>query len=1722
MFLLKLLIFCVLTRSIQLIIISDGINIKVLETGKDTSYPSGEVISMYTKGNTGRTPEISPEVITVQLDSIDVETVLINEKKKQIIWYIDTQLLEKERNIYNFKSSKFTHSGQEFYVMEINNDAFSYDRHVSAYYCRQDEYIDIPVRPSKTDPKYVFTAPLSGCNLVADYLDADSLRVYHVAHENAQYNRLPDKEGHGMVAAITYKDYGYQSVPGESKKLENFLGDAMMEFDGFDWNMHYQAYFKRLYVKMMQFKPNIGYSAEIWYHKDTTVLSQGQFKIRNRDRYNVLRAKLMIVDEPSQILTSDTRVLPPYSEWLKGEHKRLADKSLEEASGLESDGRIKEAANAYVKSLKFLDKFDTKETISMIRKKINDLRIQDKSDTDAISTCFRGGFKRKRSTSNCLFNRKDVERFSDGTINVRRPDDVNINSEKFFKFLKNNKNSAMNEQLMQVFKNNKQIKIDMQENVIFQRVIDDHGFDQLTKKQRLNHLNTDLLTDNRNLNLKNGAKIRNRLTKTVDKIMLVYGIGNVVSTCSDGSKLSCGLSVGRMTWSLASNSVERVVVKYTPKITSAVAQSATKLIASRILPKNSKFVIHFIGAKYGAKIAHGTVGAVGVIFDVYDVKVSAKNMIHCMNRENTDDPCSEKEFRDSIASLTFAGVSLVSGVALLATPGIGTAVSVAIMVGQGTYNGISNIIEYRDKYQTTHMENWNIFWDTFFDLPIDDNIVGLAMQKEFVDHKAKMAWEFLENSPQNVFACGLGLGYKYANKDPLPHHAKIILNSKSTAYGKDLSRAIPNPIANSTMLCLPHYSHDNFENGVRQNVSTAIHYCENALVIADKRRIVNGDSIVLYLKDVDEGQVVGSNKFKNIFLVYRGNTEIIGGNYTINKFMLFSPLFSNRIVGGIHSMNIIDVSGMTKFQRLVIEFQQRSCIGGRFIAMLQNFQVLSDRIDSKNYTYIGRTNNLDVVSCFTICANPVLMIDSSGGIDKNTMDIVKNCKNVILSPFTKMISTTNNHTIYVVTKGYIGSDLYSSIDISLGSPANILFPEFELIDDSVQLTYRNNENTLSIKIKFGLHNENVYDVELKNFIYPKEGMASPFYLFDKFGYNVVPRITASSNDNITEIDSFELHIGCTKECSTLVDKQLKRQKNSTRQFRVLTTIKNSKKNETFTLGSQFNDVIYMSGRTSFAGQEGSDIYVIENIDSINDDDRKIYHINNNANDYNNIDVLSVRSVPNKYTINKCDLHITFNDRITVQFENYFLDVQHQHIMFLNDANEAFVPNIPEYFDCSTGTTSIVDGDLVRFIHATSTQNEFLFSKDFDENNIMIDGIASELDLYKDGNDLMLIRSIQSNPLTIKFEDFYLDRAKWENIYLMLYDKGTILHTDGLLFDDDDVKELKTEIQQDYESIFEEYAMDFSEALKIIDHNNPHDIITKSNEHIGILIITNIEPRRLKVQRNMIGGGEGDKDLILIDEQSKNELRIKNWDTNPSHRISIIEFQLDLFEPVTIRNLNQYTTQDVDKIQELINTANENYKYRREFTKQTEIGVKCLVSLNGLMRKVDTYPCTGHMSLDDQIYFIEKYCDVERLTAFRENASVEQTLTVIRSLKTDFILNGNAHKHEITYCSNLYLQPIDKTNDATDSKFNLANYILYMAIKSGNAETVCTLFGNASVSVTDRDIDGCYPLHWTAKFGQTEIAKYLNSCKNHLFRDEFKTFFSNCLFLSFFFFCFFFK
>lgn len=151
-----------------------------------------------------------------------------------------------------FTMDKLTYSGESkgaFNALRIvdipKGEIPDKDNAVSGFWAPQGGYVDIPLKPTGTDPDHVFTPGFSGCSLTVDQLNDNVLRVRHVegSKENAQYNELSSGEhGMGLSAAMEFQDYGYASNE-QGQQEQVTTGFAFMKYDRKQqvWNIHYQT-----------------------------------------------------------------------------------------------------------------------------------------------------------------------------------------------------------------------------------------------------------------------------------------------------------------------------------------------------------------------------------------------------------------------------------------------------------------------------------------------------------------------------------------------------------------------------------------------------------------------------------------------------------------------------------------------------------------------------------------------------------------------------------------------------------------------------------------------------------------------------------------------------------------------------------------------------------------------------------------------------------------------------------------------------------------------------------------------------------------------------------------------------------------------------------------------------------------------------------------------------------------------------------------------------------------------------------------------------------------------------------------------------------------------------------------------------------------------------------------------------------------------------------------
>ncbi|OJH31527.1 Phosphocholine transferase AnkX [Wolbachia endosymbiont of Armadillidium vulgare] len=1298
------------------------------------------------------------------------------------------------------------------------------------------------------------------------------------------------------------------------------------------------------------------------------------------------------------------------------------------------------------------------------------------------NSCVKQGGRNKRSVNPCLFSKDDVEKFSKGKVDENNVDKIIIDSEKFLTYIKSSQDERKNAQLIE-FIGNKNIEGDYK--YLVDKVIGDQGYERYIQNERINDLYSDV--SQQNSGLTKNSKLKSRLMNAAGRIQLIRGIHGAAVSCTDGTALDCGLNVGGIIWSFASQPIEYGMVKITPK----VVTSAEKVVG-RIIPgtlgKQTKFAVKLAGVKFGTTIAKGAAGAIAGVFDIVDIGRSANNLVDCKNREGSDNPCGEKEIRDNIASVAFSGVSFVSGVALTAAsmPGVGAVVGFTLMVGQGIYNGVSNIVEYEEKYDTTHDENLDIFLHTLLLSPIPYDLEYLAARNNMVNSQAKRAWKALSDSPNYVVAYGVGFGMDSDTPSLHAGYGKILMN-RTDADTTSLSRVIPDPIQNATMICLPQITSEIYEKGVKKSVPTAVHYCENTMVIADRRRMQNGAIIFYNLESIERGIIVGSNKLNNDFLIFGGNTEITGGNNVVNRFILVKPGgFLGKIIGGSNATNILDLSQSIKYAHVKaeIDYRFKPNAPGLLRLTINLHQLINNRVDSNvnnfRYEYIGRHNKTDNVLCtyhsrrLTRDDNRNVFIDSGGGLSNNEKDVIDNCKKVAVSPYTKVTGKKNDYIFYVKAIGYKAKDLYSEINVK--GKGIVVFLEANLLDDCDEIIYFSSSNILSLKIGLGQNNQ--YTLDIKNYV-EKSSNKPNFILIDKNGSNIVPMIEKLESPTV-KISSFELHTEYPLDDLDIAENHYREILNNNKGYKVFGVVREKlQSNSAFqhmVFGSSGEDIINFDQRNMFArGGNGSDTYVIDS----NIEEREII-IDNNSDD-KKLDMLVMPEVPEEFSTQQCNLYLSYNNT-RVQVRNYFQGNSYRHLIVMNNKGETFIPYV-QSMSCSG--SHIEDGELVPFFHATSTQNMFLLPKDVQYNYVVIDSYFEDIEKYEDKDDLLLIRESEI-PFIIRIENFYNDRSKWIGINFLLWNNGNFSYFD-LPQEMDEVVSYQDKLKDDYEEVIKEYVIDFTESVNIT--HNQNDTLTSVGQRVGVMILKNITPDRIRVSSS-------DTDLVFSDEVSNHVINVKNWNNSESYRISTLEFDLGL-EPIIIRRLDRFSLSDIAEIQDLINKASEICQKKtgceanieaKNNDGQTLFHVAAqegkLRSIRFLIGKIES------MNFEDNLYAEPD----ELVKAVRQRERLKSLIN--EKDKFGYTPLQYAAKNGKWDIVNLFLDKTAERNPddvANKDRFSISWTTVHYAVYNGDLNLLNDIFqflSDKNTVMNMKDSSGWAPLHYAVYYNALDVVKFL--------------------------------
>lgn len=1158
-----------------------------------------------------------------------------------------------------------------------------------------------------------------------------------------------------------------------------------------------------------------------------------------------------------------------------------------------------------------------------------------------IATCLPGTSKGKRSINECKVGWSDIDEIS--ISKTRNSKEIVIDSKKFLAYSKKNigdeQKSWQLVRLAQEIQNKGDKKIVGEYKELFDKVIEAEGYKNYIQQERINYLGVHIINrDSDNIS----PKLKLKLLNAAGKMQLMHGIYGSLITCKDGEAESCALSVGGLGYAFLSQPIEKVMIKITPKIVNNAAHIGGKVIP-RILNYDAKFIVQLAGAKYGAKVAKGIAGALGGAFDIIDIAMSSNMLVECNKRASSNNTCSDKEIRDNIASISLSSISFVSGIALAAMGSgpVGIAFGFTLIIIQGVYSGISNIIEYEEKYDTTHKENWSIFWRTALLRSMAEDVANLKTRHDAVNHTVKNAWNMLERFPEEIVAYAIGLGKIELSYTPLcetvihyypvfcigrrpqegpckdggsgviaqnvtectirsqyiphlrPAYSRIDMQKQDIKYTKNLSRVLPDPVVNATMICLPKITDAIYEKGITSSRSDAIYECDNAVVMVCNQRQYSQvkDKYIIYdLKNVNSGTIIGSNTLNNIFQIFEGDPVIFGSTALDNRFVILADKYHGKIYLGGNSTNIIDVSQLQN-QHISMEYTY-------IYPLTINMSITIDdnimsQVDSRTQDveirYIGRKYKGDKIVCKylshqedgniiqdNIVGHNTIIIDSGGGGDYYDQDQIWNCNKVIVSPNTVVRGSNGNYTFYITSQNYLAnySAIYHISDIDIVGRGTINFPEISLLKDCNQINYSVVDNILSFFIP--LNGNGTYLLRLKNYL--NKDNDTNYVLIDKYGSNIVYQYTTYNNRQIME--HFALYAECRFDTTQKVVNHYRNISYSDKNRAVFGTVKNNQYNNLLKFGSSGNDVIISDKDVVFMeGSKGNDIYIVNN------DSFYILNINNKAQDLK-LDILNILCVNNILNIllvkNTNDLHLLFNSTEDnahqntpkeIIIDNYFLDYTYQHIALMDKDGNSFIP----FFMLGQ------DVVLVPFYHAGLVKNIYMLSANSYEQEVIDIEISNIMFCRQDNNLLLVEKEVQGlNSLSIILKDYYLQKQQWSGIKLYSYNNGDYNRVDL-----NNVELSTMHYQNEYDSIIQEYTVNFAEGSQEITHNQRNInsqlvSIEPNQEKIGIVILQNTTPESLEVTFHK-------DDLILTDNRYNNQLVIKNWYKDNKYIISVLEF-----------------------------------------------------------------------------------------------------------------------------------------------------------------------------------------------------------------------------------------
>lgn len=1126
----------------------------------------------------------------------------------------------------------------------------------------------------------------------------------------------------------------------------------------------------------------------------------------------------------------------------------------------------------------------------------------------SVMQCLSSRRKRSSAVMACHYSWQDIERFNEATDNHALAE-IRINSYEFLEILAHEEstNHMKAQQLVefaQELQNSPMTRelITGDHKMLVRDVLEQNGLTALRQKQRLAKIIT-------NLSKQTPAKklppfrlaSKTMAISAATAIPFIKGVYATIITClerSNGTSHDCLMSIAALTVSVLPLGAGLVALRLIPWTAERLAQTALLMLPSTtsLAIRNAAAMHVYSGVTRGAAAFLHILAVLPLGFDVYNIVEMSKIINMCSQQGNA---CLSKDKISFIISLTFSCVSIaVFGGLMLSGVGFaaGALIGLAMVVIESLAMGINAVVYYKNKYQTHMGENIRIFFYTIAYQPLPTDVESLIRRTDWINDLQKNIIRLLD-SDKNIVAYAMGIG-KFDNNRIVPAGGLINMMESNDKYTMKLSRVIPIATNDTTLLCLPKIDNTLAYDYYPTSVKTATYKCHNTFVIADKQRWnnkSNDKSYIAYDLDyIDNGNIIGSNTFNNLFLISNGTDKlnVIGGVGNITNFFIIrhESFRGNIMISSTVRSNVID---LTTVNASLVNFTWKNQLTTPAIGRVQ----FNDNDDDVFYVYtpdktanlhiIGRAGKVDVLQCNQHGSSAHLTahqrgisVDSHGGESSTRMDLVANCEVSVVRPFTRIVGGNSPNDTYTA---HLWLEYDNSLPISYTATATIepqqstfilvfidrpLFSSFHRLHyhpktKNLTWTLRNDQSSILLLTIVSYNSGILPQQPLTTLHEITIDPVNCIFIDGYYGSTITPVLTSQPVNGNTTITVKHFNIFSTVNSSQLEEVIQYFKEISIHQpddLIVVTQLKYPLTNQTFTFGSISNDRFFIDNNSLFlGGRDGSDIYVL------NKQSPKCVVIDNGADDDlldtlilldNTCDYLYAKLGPlegscSENTLDDVTLFCSMDNTTIIHnhtqviLRNYFMDSDWQHLqIFWHNSMHLLLP-----YEWIAGYRSDFDAsrsenvELALLLSFDSSTNGGALTLTSDDTYVVLN-ITNENDnplvAYRLKADVILARKYFSgaDSLYIVLEGFFINNTnhidpQWRQTWKFIVN-DTILRDSMMpkVLDASDIKQLYLATLAN-DKTNQQDNQDFLKEYRINITNEQQTIIIQHNHNLSV-------------------------------------------------------------------------------------------------------------------------------------------------------------------------------------------------------------------------------------------------------------------------------------------------